>query len=364
MDAVNETQSGLAGTLKTIIRTNGPMNIAAWMAHCLADPERGYYRSGEPIGAAGDFITAPEVSQMFGEIVGAWLIDLWQQQGSPKRLNLVELGPGRGTLMADILRVAKLDADFSAAVSVHMVETGTALRKAQEAALAPFSCPKDWHESLASVPDGPFYLIANEFFDALPVRQFVRQDGSWAERMIGLDAAGDFTFGFGPGRPERAPEGAAHGDVFEERPAALPVMDALSSRIARNGGAALIVDYGHAETGFGDTLQAVSHHRYADPLKDPGEVDLTAHVDFAALADAAEAGGAAVHGPMCQGEFLLRLGLGERAERLGFGRSEAEQAALRSDVIRLASPDEMGTLFKVLAVTPPGLQPPPFHEGS
>jgi len=362
MDAMAETQDAFADTLKKIIRTNGPMNIAAWMAHCLADPRHGYYRTGEPLGAAGDFVTAPEVSQMFGEIVGAWLIDLWQRQGSPKRLNLVELGPGRGTLMADILRVAKLDPGFSAALNVHMVETGTALKKAQEAALAPFSCAKEWHDSLASLPDGPLYLVANEFFDALPVRQFVCQDGSWAERMIGLDAEGKFTFGLGPGRPQKAPEGAAHGDVFEERPAALPVMDALSARIAKEGGGALLIDYGHAEPGFGDTLQAVSRHEFADPLKNPGEVDLTAHVDFAALADAAVSAGAQACGPMCQGEFLLRLGLTERAGRLGFGRGEEEQEALRADVIRLAAPEEMGTLFKVLAVTPPGLVPPPFEE--
>ncbi|WP_026380962.1 class I SAM-dependent methyltransferase [Afifella pfennigii] len=354
--------SRLEARLKQLIGANGPMSIAAWMAHCLADEAAGYYRSGAPIGAGGDFITAPEVSQMFGEIIGAWLIERWRAEGAAEAVNLVELGPGRGTLMADILRVARLDPHFAAAISVHLVESSQTLRKAQRAALADFAGPKDWHENIDTVPGGPTFLVANEFFDALPMRQFVFCDGDWAERVIGINAKGEFAFGLGPGRPERAPQGAAHGDVFEERPAAAAIAGEIAARIAEAGGAALFVDYGHAEPGFGDTLQAVRRHQFADPLQAPGEMDLTAHVDFAALAEAAEAAGAAAHGPMFQGEFLLRLGLAERAGQLGAGRNQADQESLRADVVRLAAPEEMGTLFKVLALTRPGAAPPPFDD--
>ncbi|WP_205649946.1 class I SAM-dependent methyltransferase [Afifella aestuarii] len=350
----------LSDALKDIIRTNGPMTLASWMGHCLGHPEHGYYVTRDPFGASGDFITAPEVSQMFGEIIGAWVIDLWQQAGCPQPVNLVELGPGRGTLMSDILRVVRLKPNFCSELSVHLVETSPVLAKAQETALASFAGRKEWHESLQTLPQGPLFVVANEFFDALPIRQFVFRRGSWEERMLGLDADGELTFGFGPGRPENVPFEPQDGDVWEERPAAAPIVAELAERFASDGGGALIIDYGHGEPGFGDTLQAVARHEFADPLKRPGEVDLTAHVDFAALSDAAFAAGADVYGPMHQGEFLLHLGLVERAGRLGFGRSEEEQEALRNEVTRLAGPEEMGELFKVLAIVKPGLVPAPF----
>ena len=353
------SETPLAAKLKRLIEANGPMSIAEYMAHCLGDPEHGYYMTRDPLGAAGDFTTAPEVSQMFGEIVAAWLIDAWRRAGAPSPVRLVELGPGRGTLMADILRVAARVPDFSVALAVHLVETSPVLREKQAATLSRSGHAPHWHATLGDVPEGPLVLVANEFFDALPIRQFVRLDGMWRERAIGLDEAGRLAFGIGPGRLDRGPE-APEGAILEVSPA----RDALAAEIARRvvafGGAALIIDYGHAETAPGDTLQAMRGHAFADPLAAPGEADLTAHVDFAALARRARAEGAAVHGPITQGEYLLALGLLERAGRLGADKSEAEQEALRAAVERLAGPAQMGTLFKVLAITRPGVAPPPF----
>jgi len=347
----------LADKLKRLIAADGPIGIDAYMAACLGDPEHGYYASRDPLGAAGDFTTAPEVSQMFGEIVGAWLVNIGAELPQYRQYCLVELGPGRGTLMADILRVVRHQPRLAEGLSVHMVETSPVLRDRQRETLAGSGFPVTWHASLPQVPERPLFLVANEFFDALPVRQFVRAGGRWRERVVGLDAEGNLAFGLGPASlpgPE-APEGA----VLELRPAADALISQIAERVTRQGGVALIVDYGHAG-GLGDTLQAIRGHAFADPLAAPGEADLTAHVDFAALARRASAEGASAHGPMPQGEFLLALGLLERAGRLGAGKVQATQEAIGAAVERLAGPDQMGRLFKVLAVTPPGLVPPPF----
>ena len=269
---------------------------------------------------------------------------------------LVELGPGRGTLMADILRVAAKSPGFSDALTLHLVETSPALRAKQAETLAGYDI--SWHSSFADIPGGPLLLVANEFFDALPVRQFVRAEGVWRERVVGLDA-GRLALGIGPGALAGAPD-APDGSMFELRPAAEALIAEIARRIVEQGGAALVIDYGHAETAPGDTLQAVRGHRTADPLAAPGEADLTAHVDFAALARAARAEGAEVHGPIPQGEFLLRLGLLERAGQLGATADETTRETLHAAVGRLAGPDQMGTLFKVLAVTRKGVEPPPF----
>ncbi len=335
------------------------MRVADYMALCLSDPKHGYYATRDPFGAEGDFVTAPEVSQMFGEIVGAWLVHMWRMIGAPARVRLVELGPGRGTLMADILRVAAKARNFHDAVAVHLVETSPVLKARQAATLAGADIRVTWHDSFVDVPAGPFLLIANEFFDALPIRQFVGSDNAWRERVVGLDDSGKLVFGIGTGTLDSPPD-APEGAIFEVRPAAEATAAEIARRIVESNGAALIFDYGHAETAAGDTLQAVRGHRFADPLAAPGAADLTAHVDFAALGRSAAAEGAAVHGPMPQGEFLTALGLLARAERLGANADSAGRAALDAAVERLAGPAAMGTLFKAFSLTRPGVAPPPF----
>jgi SAM-dependent MidA family methyltransferase len=361
----------LARKIKRLIEANGPMSIADYMAQCLSDPEHGYYTTGDPFGARGDFITAPEVSQMFGEIVGAWLCEAWRLSKSPSSVRLVELGPGRGTLMADILRVTAKAPNFADAISVHLIEISPALKSRQAETLGRFEYDLAWHSSFADVPDGPLFLVANEFFDALPIRQYVRAEEAWRERVVGLGSDGELTFGIGIGRLDDiaarlappVPPPSSTGEeqtIVEIRPGADALMTEVTSRIVSFGGAALVIDYGYDATRFGDTLQAVRAHHYADPLGSPGEADLTAHVDFSALAKSARSAGASVHGPMNQGDFLVSLGLLERAGRLGANADESAREALRVAVERLASPEQMGTLFKVLAIARPGIVPPGF----
>jgi len=353
------TDTPLKRKLQLLIEANGPMTVADYMAHCLGDPVHGYYMTRDPFGAGGDFTTAPEVSQMFGEIVGAWLSEAWRMSGRPSPARLVELGPGRGTLMADILRVTKHAPDFRRAITVHLVETSPALQARQNEALAQPDMAVSWHSHFVDVPDGPLFLVANEFFDALPIRQFVENEGQWRERVIGVGGEGDLVFGYGAAMPQIKPTGF-DGAFLELRPAADSLAASIARRIAERGGAALIVDYGHADSAFGDTLQAVTGHRFADPLAAPGEADLTAHVDFAALSQSARAAGAAIHGPMTQRDFLLSLGLLERACRLGANADNEAQAMLNAAIDRLTGSDQMGALFKVLALTQDGVQPPPF----
>ncbi|WP_343039166.1 class I SAM-dependent methyltransferase [Propylenella binzhouense] len=348
----------LLDRLRRLIAANGPITVADYMAICLGDPDHGYYTTRDPLGAAGDFTTAPEISQMFGEIVGAWLAHAWRLTGAPPGARLVELGPGRGTLAADVLRVLARIPGLEG-IPVDLVETSPVLRKRQAETLAAHAGRVSWHDRLAGVPGAPLLLVANEFFDALPVRQFVRAAGAWRERVVGLDGTGALAFGIGPGQIETAFD-APEGAILEVSPAANAIAEEIGARIARNGGCAIVFDYGHRRTAPGDTLQAVRRHGYSDPLAAPGESDLTAHVDFEALAKAFRAGGAVPHGPIGQGEFLLALGLLERAARLGRGRGTAAQEALRAAVERLAGPDAMGTLFKAMAVTPADVPPPPF----
>lgn len=351
----------LAGRLARLIADDGPLTVAAFMAEAVGH----YYATREPFGTDGDFVTAPEVSQMFGEILGAWLLQAWLDAGKPTPVRLVELGPGRGTLAADIARTARLIPDLAAAATLHLVETSPRLRARQAHALAGATMRPQWHDRFDEVPRGHLLLVANEFFDALPIRQFVRGRGGWSERVVGLGADGELAFGIGAGT---VPEGdlpahagaAPDGAVIEISPASAAVAETIAARIAADGGAALIVDYGHAEAGVGDTLQAIGRHRFADPLAAVGDVDLTAHVDFAALARAVRRGGAAAWGPMEQGAFLLAAGLLERAGRLGQGAGPSVREALSAAVERLAGPGQMGTLFKVLAVTPVGPAPALF----
>lgn len=360
MKATEAEISGLLQKLRRLIEADGPISVADYMALCLGDPVDGYYMKQDPLGRAGDFITAPEVSQLFGELVGAWLADVWHRIGAPSPVNLVELGPGRGTLMRDILRVTALDPDLANALQVHLVEISPALRGKQKATLDAHASIMSWHESLSDIPEAPLLIVANEFFDALPVRQYVGHRGKWQERRIGLAEDGGLAFTLGPGTLETGLE-AQEGAILEISPASKAIVHDLAERIAGSGGAALIVDYGHTETAVGETLQAVRRHDFTDPLAEPGDADLTAHVDFAALKAACADTGVVSHGPMNQGDFLLALGLLERAGQLGHGKEKATRQAIRDAVERLAGPRQMGRLFKVLALTTPGITPLPFQ---
>jgi NADH dehydrogenase [ubiquinone] 1 alpha subcomplex assembly factor 7 len=362
----------LAEKLIAQIRANGPITVADYMAVCLGDRQHGYYLTRDPIGRGGDFVTAPEVSQMFGELIGAWTVLTWEAMGAPSPLTLAELGPGRGTLMADLLRAARARPAFGEAVRVHLIETSPPLRAAQEATLATCGANVTWQERVDALPRGPLIVIANEFFDALPIRQFVGTAEGWAERMVGADGEGRLIFGLRPAAgvgdhpphleiPEGRPPDTA-GTVVETSPAAIATMQTLAERITRDGGAGLFIDYGYEGPASGDTLQAVRRHRYDDPLAAPGEADLTAHVDFAALAKAAAEAGAVPRHMMAQGAFLLRLGIMERAARLGAGKDAATQAAVEAAVERLCAPKAMGELFKVLAIGEPGLALPGFDD--
>ena len=362
--------SGLLQRLRTRIALAGPLTVADYMGEALGNAHQGYYRDGDPFGANGDFITAPEISQIFGELVGAWLAERWQSLGSPTRARLVELGPGRGTLMADALRATRNVAGFHAALDLHLVEINATMRVAQKraiAAVAPELQPH-WHDSFASIPDdAPLLRAANEFFDALPIRQLQRTGSDWRERLVALDGE-RLRFVLAPGPSPLAALldptlGAARAGAIAEL--CLPGMalaQDIAARIARQRGAALIVDYGHATPALGDSLQAIAGHRRADPLADPGNADLSAHVDFAALARSAMAQGALVCGPTTQGEFLQALGIELRCRALTKSADATTSAIVEGGVARLIEPKQMGTLFKVLALVDKRSAPPAgFH---
>jgi NADH dehydrogenase [ubiquinone] 1 alpha subcomplex assembly factor 7 len=348
----------LEAEIRALIAREGPMSVARFMELCLGHPAHGYYMTRDPFGARGDFVTAPEISQMFGELIGLWAASVWQTMGSPGAVHLVELGAGRGTLMADALRAAAIVPAFRAALQVHLVETSPVLRQRQRDTLARLDVPLAWHHDLAEVPQGPALLAANEFFDALPVQQAVKAADGWHERMVARD--GDrLAFAshpepltdFAPALPQAAPSDA----LFEWRSDA--VAREVSRRVMHARGAALIIDYGHADTTFGETLQAVSGHGFADPLERPGELDLTAHVDFGALARIAQSEGVRVHGPVPQGWFLRRLGIAERAAKLKTGATAAQAEAIDAALARLTEGGRtgMGELFKVIAFAHPAL---------
>lgn len=326
------------------------------MGLCLHDPEFGYYATRPALGEEGDFITAPLVSQMFGELIGLWAVDVWQRLGSPVRFRLVELGPGDGTLMADMLRAARVVPAFRAALDLWLVDVSPPLRARQRERLADHA-PR-WASSLAGVPGGaPMILIANEFLDCLPVRQFVRTEGGWAERRVGLDAEERLAFGLAPPPEDFAPpEGleVEPGALIEVSPAQEAVGAEIGARIARDGGAALLIDYGRDRPGPGDTLQALRRHQKVDVLETAGEADLTVYADFPAVAAAARAGGAEVSDIVGQGAFLRALGIELRTGALAKARPE-QGPTLRRQLHRLIDRDQMGELFKVLCIYQPGL---------
>ena len=358
--------NALARRIAGRIAEEGPLPVSQFMAAALGDPEGGYYVRGDPIGAQGDFITAPEVSQMFGELIGLWCAAVWQSMGAPDPVTWIELGPGRGTLAADALRaVSKTAPTFAAAADIHLVETSPVLREHQRTALPAGTTPT-WHETVEDVPVGPILVVANEFFDALPIRQYVKSAEGWRERCIGLAGDGQrFAFADVPCPPPDLPPAlaSAHdGAVVEVCEAGVAITGAIGERVARDGGAALVIDYGHARSAPGDTLQAVRRHAFADVLDRPGETDLTTHVDFEALGNAATAAGARVFGPVPQGVFLGRLGIEARAATLARGADADQTTAIHSALRRLAHPREMGLLFKVLAITGTVLGPPPGFD--
>jgi SAM-dependent MidA family methyltransferase len=333
-----------------------PERLDRFMARAVA----AYYAGRDPFGRGGDFTTAPEISQAFGECLGLWAAVTWQLMGSPARVILAELGPGRGTLMADALRAAEMVPAFRAALQVHLVETSPSLRAAQQQRLG--LAVAGWHDDLATLPDGPAILLANEFFDALPIRQFVRRDGAWLERHVAAGRFLDLPAEAPPPLPAEAPEGA----IAEHAEAGMAVAASLAARCRDQGGALLALDYGPAEAGLGDTLQAMTQHGPADPLAAPGSVDVTAHVPFAALAAAGRAAGAAAHGPLPMGLFLQRLGLPSRAailarSAMAAGRPDQARLAM-SGAERLIASEGMGRLFKALCLCHPGLPTPPGFE--
>ncbi len=353
--------SALAALLARRIREAGPLGVDDYMEMALTHPQHGYYATRDPLGARGDFITAPEVSQIFGELIGLWCADNWLRMGRPDPVILAELGPGRGTLMADMLRALRVTPDFRRALRLHLVETSPALRAKQATALA--DAEPRWHDSVSTLPQGPLLLVANEFLDVLPIQQFVRAADGWHERRVALTGDGVLSFALAAAPNDGAPipaalRDAAPGSLCEVRPAAEALAAALGARLAAQGGAALFIDYGHAASACGDTLQAVRGHRRHDVLADPGEADLTAHVDFAAVACAAAAAGARAWGPVTQGAFLAAIGLAARAAALTRRATPAQAEAIAAACQRLIDPAEMGTLFKVLALAHPALPAP------
>ncbi len=361
--------SALARKLAARIAAGGPISFHDYMEACLYDPEHGYYKRRNPLGEGGDFITAPEISQVFGELAGLWAGECWTRMGCPPELRLIELGAGRGTLMADAMRALRVLPGFLKSVTIHLVETSETLKAAQIATLADVPCRVFWHNSIEEVPGGAAIAIANEFFDCLPVRQYVFDEarGHWRERMVAGGADG---FRFEPGAP--APNGVRgdlhevtgsikDGAVVELRPAIGKFMRAFRDRAAKFPFAALIVDYGYSRPSYGDTVQAVARHRFTGVFERPGEADLTAHVDFPDLIEQAEASGLQASNPMPMGEWLLRLGVEARVQQLTRQAGEEKAMEIRSRVSRLIDPKQMGALFKVVALTASGLGSlPPF----
>jgi NADH dehydrogenase [ubiquinone] 1 alpha subcomplex assembly factor 7 len=365
---MTEEFSPLEREIRRLIAIAGPMPVAEYMRLCLTHPQYGYYINRDPLGAGGDFVTSPEISQMFGELIGLWMAAVWRLMGAPENLRVVELGPGRGTLLLDALRAGRVVKGFPEAIVLHLVEISPALQQLQQRRLQNLDAAMLWHEALEDVPPGPAIIIANEFLDALPVHQAVKQPDGWHERVVEVAADGNFAFGIArdtlpvfeaamPRELRRAPVGA----IFEWRSDRVALE--LGRRM-RSEGAALIIDYGHARVGLGDTLQAVAAHSFTDPLCTPGEADLTAHLDFEALAQCAESMGARIHGPIRQRDFLLRLGIENRAGALKANVSQEQAADIEIALSRLIAEGArgMGELFKAVAIADPKLGPLPGFE--
>lgn len=350
----SRSMNQLEELIRMRIEQNGPMSISEFMALALGHPKYGYYMSRDPFGRGGDFTTAPEISQMFGEMIGAWLADSWERIGAPDKFILLECGPGRGTLMADILRATRGVSGFHAALDLHLLEMSPVLREKQKEALTGYE--PVWHDTLETVPDdAPLFVIGNEFLDALPVQHLISRQGQWMERKVGFD--GDhFVFVATDAAPDltrQVPQGLARprdGEIYECSPISQSVMQQLCERIVQQKGVMLFIDYGYVEPACGDTLQAVKDHAYLDLLKDIGEADITAHVDFSALAEIAREH--RLNGFITtQGDFLRRLGIDMRAQTLLQKASPVQQKDIMGALNRLTEKDRMGELFKVWAAT-------------
>lgn len=344
--------------LRAAIAKDGPITLDQYMAVALTDQEDGYYTRGDGIGATGDFITAPEISQMFGELIGLWMADMWQRMGAPKETVIAELGPGRGTLMADALRAMRRAApDLVQNASLRLVEASPVLRRMQTERLAEFS--PGFVDDFDELPDQPMLLVANEFLDALPIRQLVKRGKGWAERAVGVGAEHLEFVEIDPPMP--VPGGLppmAEGEIMEISPSRLFVAGEVAEHVTAHGGAALFIDYGHGLTAPGDTLQAMKGHGFHSLLETPGEADITSHVDFAAAADMAEDLGATVHGPIGQRQFLLRLGIEARLAQLLKGATPDAAEGLTAGFRRLTDPQHMGHLFKVMCLSHPEIGTP------
>jgi NADH dehydrogenase [ubiquinone] 1 alpha subcomplex assembly factor 7 len=348
----------LESRIRDIIKTAGPISVEKFMQIALSDPEYGYYQTRDPLGVHGDFITSPEISQIFGEIIGLWCVVTWQNAGRPRNIILVELGPGRGTLMADILEtIKKISQEFINALKIHLIETSPPLKQQQNAILKDYEIT--WHNDVETIPSGPALIIANEFFDALPIEQYVMTKNGWHIRHITIDKKHDnLSFITVPLKKKETAifpnqfSNAKIGSIFERNAVSEGIMKYIAERIRNNGIASLIIDYGHTQTQLGETLQAVKSHKYHNPLTDIGEIDLTSHVDFKALAATSESSGARVHGPTTQRDFFRTLGIEERTKVLA-AKAEGEQVPLLLEGSRrLIAKDGMGVLFKVMAITP------------
>ncbi|RLQ88327.1 class I SAM-dependent methyltransferase [Notoacmeibacter ruber] len=352
----------LKARIRAQIAAEGPMRISDYMAFCLFDPAEGYYTTAEPFGTDGDFTTAPEISQIFGELIGAALVGHWQMLGSPASFTLAEIGPGRGTLFADMARtITALSPAMAEAADAVLIEASPRLQALQAGRLLNAPLRPRHVMTLRDIEETkPLLIVGNELFDALPFQQFVKAADGWRERMVLVDTQGELAFGIGAGSADETllPPGsreAPEGTIAELSPQRAALMDEIAYRMANQGGAALFFDYGYLTPGLGDTFQAVSHHAFTDPLAEPGRADLTSHVDFAVLAAVAERHGLTVK-LETQGSWLLKRGLLERAGGLGAGKDEAVQNVIRSAIQRLAGdgPNEMGDLFKVIEITGAG----------
>jgi NADH dehydrogenase [ubiquinone] 1 alpha subcomplex assembly factor 7 len=334
------------------IQENGPMTVADYMAACLYDPQDGYYATRPSIGGeTADFLTAPEASQMFGELIGLWCAHEWDQLGKPA-INLIELGPGRGVMMQDLLRATRHVEGFQDAASITFVETSAPLRDEQEARVP----SAEWAPRLEDAPPGPSLILGNEFLDCLPIRQFVRGEDGWHEKLVGLDEMDDLIFGLSAALP--APDSDDElGAVREIAPGLESIIYEIERRLHEAPGRVLFIDYGYIEPEGADTLQALKNHKKIDPIDTPGEADLTAHVDFARIAHLAENAQLTVHGPITQALFLRGLGIDVRAEALARA-NPAHAERLQRELKRLTDPEQMGALFKVICLSSPNLPAP------
>jgi len=362
-------QSPLELEIRKRIRLAGPMPVRQFMTLCLTHPDYGYYTTRDPLGASGDFITSPEISQVFGELIGLWAASAWHMMGQPENVRLIELGPGRGTMLMDAMRAAQVVPAFRQAIVLHLIEVNPKLRERQQQGLGTLDVPSMWHESFDEVPEGPAIIVANEFFDALPINQAIKQFNGWYERVIEIDQDDNLVFGISneviplfdqlvPAAVREAPVGA----IYEWRTDNLAL--GIGQRVTREGGAALIIDYGHAKSATGETLQAVGGHAFVNPLISPGEVDLTAHVDFEAIMLAAESMGARLHGPVDQARLLRNLGIDKRAAALKTYASPDKAGDIDAACQRLLGETKtgMGKLFKAIAISHPDLKTMPGFE--